>query len=289
MQLFLQTFVNGIIAGFIFSLLALGFGLIYSSTGILHFAHGVVFTAGAYLIFVFAILLSLPTLWVLVFVVPLAGLLGLLMNLLVYTPLRRRSASPGVMLISSLGLFIFLENLIGLIFGYDIRVVSKGRVSEGYLIGSVAITQIQIITILTTLACFVAILLFLKKTRFGKAARAMACDNYMAGIIGIDTERVAHLIFFIGSCLAAVAAALISFDLAIRPDMGLLAVLIAAVAVIIGGVGNIFASILGGFLISFVQNFGIMKISQKWQGVITFAVLVVFLIFRPTGFFGKKV
>lgn len=287
--MFLQIVLNGIVVGANYALIAVGFGLIYSTTRIVHFSHGIVYTWSAYFFYLFSIILGLNFVTAFILAVFLSAVLGVAIKEFAYKPLLEKKASPTSILITSLGIFIFLENLVSLLFGSDSKVISKGPVQEGYKWGKFSLTGIQITILLTSfLICFI-IYLMLKYTKVGKAMRAIASNLFMANIVGINTEKIVFVVFVLGSALAGIASILTSLDVGLRPEMGLSPILNAFIAVIIAGVGNIFGAVFGGFFLGLFQNIAIIPISQKWQDLITFGMLVIILIFRPTGLFKKKV
>lgn len=283
-----QVLVNGVVAGAGYGLVALGFGLIYATTRFFHFAHGAIYTCGAYLAYLLVVWFGLPLLLSLLLSVLLSCLLGILIEVGIYRPLRKNESSSLVLLLASLGTFVVLQNLISLIFGDATRTLRTGLVQEGLEIFGARITPIQITIILSSVLLFIATSLVLKYSRAGKAIRAVANDPELAKVAGIDSDKAILLTFAIGSGLAAVAAILVSFDVDMTPTMGFNALLMAVVAVIIGGVGSIPGAALGGLLLGMAQHLGVWKISAQWQDAIAFTILLAFLIFRTQGFFGRK-
>jgi branched-chain amino acid transport system permease protein len=283
-----QLLVNGLIAGGIYSLVALGFGLIYSTTRFFHFAHGGVYAAGAYL--TYACWLSGLNLYA---AIPLAvigtSILGALLDIGIYRPLRKKGASSLILLIASLGLFTVIQNLISLLFGDDTKTIRSGTVTEGLPIFGARITPIQIAIIIISTLMILLCWLLMKKTKIGKAMRAVANDPELARVIGIESDRVILFTFALGSALAAVAAILISLDTDMTPMMGFYALLMGVVAVIAGGVGSIPGAALGGLLVGMAQHLGVWKLPTQWQDTIVFLILIFFLLFRPQGFLGKAV
>ncbi len=283
-----QLFVNGLIAGGIYSLVALGFGLIYSTTRFFHFAHGAVYAAGAYV--TYACWLSGLSLYVAIPVAVIGtSILGALLDIGIYRPLRQRGASSLILLIASLDLFTVIQNLISLIFGDDTKTIRSGPVTEGLPLFGARITTIQITIILVSAVLLISCWAFMKKTKMGKAMRAVANDPELARVIGIESDRVILFTFALGSGLAAVAAILISLDTDMTPLMGFYALLMGVVAVIAGGVGSIPGAALGGLLVGMAQHLGVWKIPTQWQDTIVFLILIFFLLFRPQGFLGKAV
>lgn len=287
LELFAQLTVNGLVSGSVFALLALSFGVILGTTRTFHFAHGVVYTAAAYAAYAFAEGLRLPLPLAVILAVAAAVLLGVGIEVVVYQPLRRRYASPLTVLIASLGVLIILENAIAIAFSTDAKIIG-GFPSRLITMGGVAFTTLHLTMVLVSWALFPALLLYFYRTRSGKAMRAVASRPEMAEVVGIDTRRVFVEAFAIGSALAAPAAILYTLDKGATPDMGVTAVLMAAIAVIVGGVGNLPGAALGGLIIGLARNWGIWLVPSEWQSAIAFGILLVVIVFRPTGLFGVK-
>jgi len=283
-----QLLLNGLIAGSIYALIALGFTLVYRTVKFFHFAHGVVYTAGAYLAYTFAISLGLNFLLSFFLATLLVAFLGLCIDRFVYSPLRQQKAPNLVLLIASFGVFIFIQNLIQLLYGAQILTLRTGPIEEGYEIFSAVITPIQIMILVVSVVLMFALWLFIQKTKMGKAMRAVADDPVGASVIGIYPEMTIRTAFAIGSAAAGIAGILISLETNIEPTMGFSAILKGIIASIIGGIGSIPGAMLGGFFLGIVENLGIWKIQAGWKDTIAFAVLIVFLLFRPGGIFGVK-
>ena len=286
--MFQQLLYNGIIAGSIYALIALGFGVIYRTVRFFHFAHGVVYAAGAYLAYSFFIQLGmLPIVSCLLSIVS-AAILGILIDRFIYLPLRRRNAPNLIFLLASFGIFIFLQNFIQLLYGAQILTLNTGPVKEGHEFLGAVITDTQILIIGVCFSLFAAVWLFTKATKLGKAMRAVANNPVLANISGINSERIILYSFAIGSGLAGLAGILISLETNIEPTMGMNAMLKGLTAAIIGGMGSIPGALLGGLLLGFAENFGIWYIQAGWKDAIAFGMLIIFLLFRPQGILGKR-
>ncbi len=289
MNLISQLIANGIISGMIFALMALGFALIYGTTRFFHFAHGFVFTAGAYLTFFFKVWLGLSLLLSVLMAIVLSAAIGCLIETFIYCPLRHKGSSPLVLLLASLGIYIALQNIVSMVFGDGTKTIRSGMVEEGISVLGARITPIQITIIIVSLFLLLCCFFFLKYTKIGQAMRAVANDPELASVTGIETDRVILSTFALGSALAGIAGILVALDVDMTPTMGMNALLMGVVAVIIGGVGSIPGVALGALLLGMAQQFGIWKISSQWQDAIAFVILLIFLLFRPQGFLGKKV
>ena len=292
-----QLIVNGIIAGSIYALIAIGFTVIYRTVRFFHFAHGIVYTSGAYLTYtvvscwwsVVGSQLSVG-MWVVAIIVGIvgAGVLGVLIDRVVYYPLRRQNASNLIFLLASFGVFIFLQNLIQLIYGAQILTIRTGPIKEGHHFLGAVITDIQILILVVSCWLLVVLGFFMQRTRLGKAMRAVSDDSVAANVVGINPESIIFTSFAIGSALAGAAGILISFETNIEPTMGFSALLKGIIASIIGGIGSIPGAVLGGFFLGLAENLGIWKISAGWKDCIAFVILIVFLLIRPWGFLGTK-
>jgi len=281
-----QLIANGMIVGSIYALVALGFGLIYSTTRFFHFAHAAIFTAGAYLAYS-GWLLGLSLTVAIPLAIVGAAMLGALLEVGVYRPLRRKGASSLILLLASLGLLIVIQNAISLIFGDDTKTMRGSAVTEGLSVFGARVTPIQIniiaVSVLLSALCWV----FIKYSSKGKATSAVANDPELARIVGIKSDQVILFTFILGSAMAAIASILISFDTDMTPMMGFNALLMGVVAAIVGGIGSIPGALLGGLFVGMAQHIGVWKLPTQWQDAIVFVILILFLLLRPQGFLGK--
>lgn len=288
MEIVPQLILNSIIAGSIYALIALGFNFVYGATKFFNLAHGVMAAIGGYAVFYFAKTLGLNLYFAVILGVALAGIVGYGLDKFIYLPLRKRKASNMVLLVASLGAMTALQAVIAILFTSRFKTISQniGTQKLFEVLGGV-ITQTQLIIILVTALILAGLVFLLYKTQFGKAVRAISDDEEVARIVGINTNKIIGYVFFIGSALAGLAGILVGFDTGIEPTMGLGLLLKGVIASVIGGVGNIYGGVLGAFLLGFVENFGIWKISGEWKDAIAFTLLIVFLIFRPRGIMNK--
>lgn len=284
-----QLIVNSIIAGSIYSLIALGFNLIYGTTRFFNLAHGVVAAIGGYGTFAMLKLFDQNIYISIIFGIVVAAFIGWLSEKLVYRPMRKNKSSSTVLLVASLGLFTALQAVIAIIFTSQFQTLSTnvGRTKVYEIFGGV-ITEVQVIILITAIVIMIGLALMMKFMKLGKAIKAISDDEEVAKIVGINTNKVIAKVFIIGSAIAGVAGIAIGFDTGIEPTMGMNLLLKGVIAVIIGGVGNVYGGVAGAFLLGFVENFGIWKISGEWKDAIAFVVLLFFLIFRPGGIFNKK-
>ncbi|HKP11048.1 MAG TPA: branched-chain amino acid ABC transporter permease, partial [Blastocatellia bacterium] len=282
-----QFLVNGFVSGCAYALVALGFALIYNTTKTFHFAHGAIYTLSVYLFYTLLNTLNWPTVLSLTLAICLAGIFGVLTDEVLYRPLVKRGSPLLIQLLSSLGFYVVLVNLIGLVYGNEPKVLRPG-VQATYAIGPVILTGTQIGTALTFIVLFIALALILRRTRLGKLIRAMRDDAELVSAIGLDPRRVRRIVFALSSCLACVSAILMGLDAGIDPNIGMAAVLNGAVAVIIGGVGSFEGAVVGALLLGVLQGLAIWQISARWQEAVTFFVLILFLLLRPEGILGNR-
>ena len=282
MSILPQLIINSIIAGATYTLITLGFNLAYGTTKFLNAVHGSLAAVAGYIVFFLGRSFGLS-------IVPSAALgifgasvLGVVIWRLVFRPLRHRGASPAVLFLSSLGVFTMIQAVLAILFTSQFQ--QLGNVgSPRYEFFGAVITKPQVIIILAGIFIFATLFILLNKTMFGKAVKAIADDEEVARIIGIQTDSVTTLVFAISSGIAGLAGILIGVDIGIQPTMGLLVFLEGAVSAIVGGIGNIYGGVLGSFLLGFAENFGIWKISGAWKPAIAFGILIVFLTLRPKG------
>ena len=286
--MFNQLLLNGIISGSIYALIALGFAVIYKTVRFFHFAHGIVYTAGAYCAYSLSISLGINVILSFFLASAFSAVLGIAIDRLVYLPLRKNNASDLVFLIASFGVFIFIQNLLQLIYGAQILTLRTGVVKEGHQILGAVITNIQILILVVSCWLLVILWFIVERTKIGKAIRAVADDPIGASVSGIYSERIILYAFGIGSALAGVSGVLISYETNIEPTMGMNAILKGIIASIVGGMGSVPGAVLGGFFLGIVENLGIWKIQAGWKDTISFAVLIIFLLIRPEGIFGKR-
>lgn len=281
-----QLILNSIIAGAIYSMVALGFNLIYSTVKFFDLSYGVLTAVGGYAVFYLYKLNDWP-LWAAVPVaLVLAGLVAWLFNKLVYQRLRARRASTMVQLVASLGLFTAAQAVIAIIFSSQFQTLSAGG-SQVYRVWGGAITQVQLVILLASLAVMLGLALFLKYTRSGRAIRAVGDDEEVARVVGINTNKIISIVFLLAGAIGGLAGVLVGFDTGIEPTMGMNLLLKGVIASIVGGIGNVYGGVLGAFILGTVENFGIWQISGEWKDAIAFGLLIIFLIFRPQGLLKK--
>jgi branched-chain amino acid transport system permease protein len=284
MDLFAQLLANGLCNGSYYALLGLGFGLIFATTRIVHFAYGPIYAVSAYAAWLAVASGGLPLGLAAVLAPVAAAIVGAAVYWFAYRPFEQRGMASHSVLILSLGLSIILECLLTLTFGPSIHTVPEFS-APVFIIGPVFVTGLQIGETIALVAVAGAVLLFLRKTRYGKAILALSDNRDMARIVGIDTDRVSLIVFALGSAIAAVAAVFTLLNEGATPTMGFYPIFVAFVVAVVGGLGSIPGSIAGGYLVGLVESLGLWKIPTEWQNSIAFVLLFLVLLVRPQGLF----
>lgn len=283
-----QIISNIILSTTLFLLIAQSYSLIYYPTKFFHIAHAAVITSGAYLVFLFANKLSVPFAFSVILSVAIAVGIGLLCEVLVYRQMRKYNFPALAYLIASIGLYVMMQNFISLYFGDDTKIINTAEVTVGHQIFGAYITTIQILTIVVSLALFVGVNLFLHFISTGKSIRAVASNPELCNIYGISSNKVIFIAFTIGSALAAIAGILSTMDTNMTPTFGFNLLLYGVVAMIIGGVSSTRGLIAGALLVSTAQHLAAYYIDTKWMDSVTYFILILFLIWKPLGFSGKR-
>ena len=300
---------NGLVLGSLYALIALGYTMVYGILKLLHFAHGDVYMVGAFLGYGVLTQLHGP-LELAIGIVPAialmflaamagAGALGVAIERFAYRPLR--NAPRIAPLITAIGVSFFLENSVQLLtngfqYTYDpFDLGKKGNEQFGPLYHSVfsvagnQVYVVQIFVVATALFLMVALVLLVSRTKFGKAMRATAFDREAASMMGIDTDRVIAMTFFIASVLAGAAGVMFGLYLGVTYYfMGFLAGLKAFTAAVVGGIGSIPGAMLGGLLIGLVESFAIGYVGGQWSDIVIFGLFIMFMVFRPSGLLGSR-
>ncbi len=218
----------------------------------------------------------------------LAGIVGLALYRGLYFYMRQRSRSPLVMLVASLGVLLAITAATTIVFQSAPRPLPDAFGSSPWTVGGANIKGFNVFTIGVALAGFVGLLLLLRMTTFGKAVRAIGDDEEVSKVVGINTTVIIAAVFFIGAMFAAMAGILSGHDTAIQPRMGLLLLLKGWIASVVGGMGNLYGAIVGGFALGMIEQFGIWDLAGEWKDVISFVLLILFLSFWPRGILPRK-
>ena len=213
----------------------------------------------------------------------LAGAIGLALYRGLYIYMLERARSPLIMLVASLGVLLALTAATTIVFESAPRPLPEAFGSDPWTIGGATIKGFNIFTIAVALVGFAGLWLLLRRTSFGKAVRAIGDDEEVSKVVGINTTVVIAVVFFIGAAYAALAGLLSGHDTAIQPRMGLLLLLKGWIASVVGGIGNLYGAIVGGFALGMIEQYGIWDLAGEWRDVVSFVVLILFLSFWPKG------
>jgi branched-chain amino acid transport system permease protein len=286
-----QQIVNAIWLGSVYSLFALGYALVFSVLGVLNLAHSAVFMWGAFIGLLAVTKLGL-SIWLAVPVAMLsAGIVSLLVDAVAFAPLRRRNAPRISQLISSIGASVLLVSIAqsDFVFGTDIQRFPIGTIPNDTIEGlPFRVTPIQVIILVVAVVLMVLLQYLVNRTRAGQAMRAVAFNQRIVGLFGVNSGNIYRLTFFLAGALAGAAGVL--FGLAynsMTPFMGDAIALKGLTVIVIGGLGNIQGAVLGGFLVAGIEVFSIAAGGSSYRDAIVFALLFLILLFRPQGLVGQ--
>ncbi len=318
-----KVLVSGSVLGSVYALGAVGVTLIFGILRFAHFAHGDMMTMGAFVSFLLAaafaaigIQTPLPTGFiVLPFALPIAAALALSIDRGFYKPLRDRGVRPVTLLIASIGVTLMIQGLIRLFFGVSNRSFFENEAKEIFRIAvigakrSISFSEPQVLLIITTVVAVTALHLFLTRSRLGKGMRAMADNADLARVSGINTGEVVRATWIIAGSLACLAGTMLALDVSLKPDLAFNIVLPIFAAAIVGGLGHPYGAIAGGFLVGFAETLAVFNWSSvlrpfkdvlpdgwtlpsnlslvptDYKLTVAFVILVIVLLFRPTGIF----
>lgn len=286
MSFLLQSVVNGILAGFIYALFAMGLTLVYGVLNFVNFAHGELIMWGAYFLFLLmAEPIGLPLAVAIVPALFLTVCLGVATDRLVFS--RLRNAGRLTLLIAALGLSFLLRNGAQLFFGAEVRTYGF-EVTRGQQFLGVTLTTYQMVIILASFLSILFVYLLFYRSRLGKSMRAVSDNLDLARVVGISVRRSILATWVVASVLAGLGGILLALDTNLNPEMGLINLVKAFAATLIGGMGNIWGALAGGLLIGLAENLGVLVISPGYKDAIAFAIMVVILLIRPAVLSGPR-
>ncbi|WP_166875055.1 branched-chain amino acid ABC transporter permease [Salinibacterium sp. ZJ450] len=280
-----QLLVNGLIDGSLYALAAISFGLIFSTTKMFHFAHAISFVVGAYAAVVLAGPLPLALATVVGMIV--AGLFGVLVEISIYRNLRRRHAGVLQIFLAALGVLAVGEALIWIGWGPGAQRI-QGVPTEQFSWGPVGFTMVDVIVIAVSWVAVLLVLYVLHSTRVGIMVRGVAANPRLSSVVGVDPQHIFIGVFFVGSALAGLSGVLFAVGDVATPTMGLNLVLAAAIGVFIGGIGSIPGAALGGLTLGLAESIGGLFLPGYLNSIVAFGLLFAVLIFKPSGFFGRR-
>ncbi|MCL5046359.1 MAG: branched-chain amino acid ABC transporter permease [Actinobacteria bacterium] len=281
-----QLLVNGLVMGSAYALIAIGHTMIFGLMGISNFAHGELYMLGGFAAYVVMVQLHLVNYYVGLVLALVIGMgVGALLERLVFRRVRAGDHTTSALV--TIGLSIFLANTVRYIWGADPKIIPNPLPSQALHLGSVLITPARLFIIVISIISIFILQVLIQKTKLGKAFRATFQNRDAALLAGIDVNKIYTANSAIGSGLAAMAGALLGVIYTIDPNMGIKAVSIAWIVVTAGGAGSFVGAILAGYLLGVVESFGGGYISSQYKDAVGFIVLILVLLIRPQGFFGK--
>lgn len=289
-SLFFQNLINGLSQGAIYALIALGYTMVYGIIRMINFAHGDFIMIGAYTLFYTIPLMAnagMPVWMAVFFAVAVCSAVGVLVETIAYKPVRKAGSLSA--LITAMAMSIFLENLAMVLFGAKPHNVQKIFSFPNIKIMGITLSVNVLLSIAIGLVMMVGLQLFIKKTKMGKAMRAVPQDKDASVLVGINVNRIITITFGIGSGLAAVAALMYCANYPrVTNDMGSMMGLKAFIAAVLGGIGVIPGAMLGGIIIGLVEIF-VKLFAPGWYEAVTYSLLIVILLVKPSGILGKNV
>lgn len=289
-SLFVQSLINGLNQGAIYALIALGYTMVYGIIRMINFAHGDFIMIGSYTLFYtipVMVNIGMPAWMAVIVAVAVCTIVGILVETIAYKPVRKAGAMSA--LITALAMSIFLENLAMALFGAKPHNVQKIFALPTITVTGVAMPLNVLLTIGIGLAMMLLMQIFIKKTKIGKAMRAVPQDRDAAILSGINVDKIITLTFAIGSGLAAIAALMYCAKYPrVTNDMGSMMGIKAFIAAVLGGIGIIPGAMLGGILVGLIEIF-VKLYAPGWYEAITYSILIVILLVKPSGILGKNV
>jgi branched-chain amino acid transport system permease protein len=287
MEMLVQQLVNGITIGCVYTLVALGLTIIFGILDIVNFSHGEFYMLGAFTCYYLISLLTIPYLVAVLLTFLVIGIVGIISEQTLLKPVRHREGHmPGVMI--TFGLNIILANLALIVFGPAPQMIKSPFANEALSFWGIYTTQQKLLVFALSILFVLGFQLFVKRTKYGRAMRAVALDKATASLMGIDINRVYYLTFGFGCGVAAAAASLFGPMISINTNMGHMAIMKAFVVVILGGMGSILGALAGGMLLGMVEGLTAAYISTSYKDVLGFAIVVIVLLFMPHGLLGKR-
>ena len=282
-----QFVVNGIITGILYSILAIGFALVYNTTKLFHIVAAAIYVFAAFMFYLFALPLGFPNFFAAVVAILLTMGLSLLTDVAVYRPLKKRKATNNVAMIASIGMMIVIVNLLAMLFGNETKVVDN-TIHRTFAWGNVVITTPQMWQLVVGAAVLFLFMIFIGVSRWGVRFRALSADSVLYETLGYSTSNTRTMVFLMSGAFIAIASCLTVYDIGMDPHMGMNVLINAMVAMIIGGTGRFGTCVLGGISLGILQALTVWQFSSNWQNAVTFVLLLVLLFLRPQGIAGYK-
>jgi len=284
---FLQQLWNGLSIGSVYALVAVGYTLVFGVLKFINFAHGSILTLGAYIALVIALQKIVPFPVAMGTSMVLSGLFSMLTEQRIYRQLRLKNAPRLNMLITSIGISLLVENSIVVYFSADYHIYPRILSGIPIELGQVLIPPVDIFLVVGAVILMLALWFFVNRTLTGLSIKAVSMDRDAASLMGINVNGAISVTFFLAGVMASTAGLLIGMKFSVNPSLGGLFGLKSFSAAVLGGIGSIQGAYVGGYLIGFLETFGAGYISSNFKDAIAFILLVLVLLFKPSGLFGK--
>ena len=285
--MFIELITNGLITGTTLAVITLGFALVYNTTKIFHIAYSVIYMTAPYFYYYLTAELKISVPAAMGLAILITGLISIIVEIYIYTPLTLKKTSSGVIIISSLGVMIVGIHMIAMVFGNDLLQLHRDPTYQIPVFG-LLLTKIRIFQLLAGSTTVLFLLAILKFTNLGTLIRAMRDNDTLLGVFGTNITKLKIIIFGISGILAGIGSLLVTYDIGIDPHIGMPMLINCIVALIIGGVGRFKFCVIGALFIGFLHAFTEGYLSYHWKDGITFLILVIFLLFRPQGIGGER-
>lgn len=291
-SLFLQQLANGITLGGVYALIAVGYTMVYGVIELINFAHGEIYMLGAFIAYTMVTMLGVPFFTAFFLTILICATFGIILDFVAYRPLRK--AHRLAALITAIGMSIFLQNLALLIWGSQIKsypreILPKYFYQTAFTFGDVMLTWLQIFILSVTIVSMFTLHIIVHKTKIGTAMRAISQDKVTSALMGIGVNRVISFTFAIGSAMGSMAGILVGlYYNAIFPTMGYIAGVKAFAAAVLGGIGSVPGAMLGGGVLGIAEVMGAGYISSEYRDGISYAVMILVILFKPSGLIGRK-
>lgn len=285
----LQQIFDGLTLGIVYALIAVGYSLVFGVLRLVNFSHGSTYAFGAHIAMVVVVSAGAGLFWGLMISILVTGLMTVLLDRISLKPLRDKSSSGISALITTIGASYIIQNTLMIVFGSRSKWFPKIFDYGNFYIGDILVKSTQV-GIISVSAILLLILSFIvHNTKIGLAMRAVQQNSKAASLMGIEVNRVISFTFFLGGASAAVAGTLISgYYQIVNPQMGFVAGLKAFSAAVLGGIGVLYGSVIGGLIVGLVESFSAYYLGGGYRDAVAFIILIIVLIFRPNGLFGKK-
>lgn len=287
--MFIQQIFNGLTLGMVYALIAVGYSLVFGILRLVNFSHGSVYAFGAYITLIFLAGTSMGFVPALILSILATGFLGYLIDFSALKPLRQKKSKPIASLITTIGISYVIQNMLMIVFGSQSRFFPKLFDYGTYHVFGLRLQSTQVFIFLVSMALLIGLTVLIKKTKIGLAMRGTEQNSKAAYLMGINVDQVIAFTFFLGGASAAVAGALISgYYQIVYPAMGFMAGLKAFSAAVLGGIGILHGAVIGGIVIGISESMTAAYVSGGFRDAVAFIILIVVLIIKPTGIFGKK-